>query len=563
MKGLNFQVQETTIVDSPNRMDIACFVGFVDYRPNASRDDIDQWLFQQSWVLDKDPDTDLSADYLATYHRESAETLRDVPVPIESWERFRELFAWNERDYGNDLRGAAYLAAAVRSFFAQGGRKCYVVRVGSPADSGLTFAQREALLDLLVPGFANGQVSSLVNDRKSWHGVGHVLGLPEVTMLCLPDLPDLLRADLPDFAIEAPAEEVRGEEQFVECSEPAPVPLTENLVTGLSVPCCAPTGYINWAKVINQVALFISRSRRDIQLVAAVPLPTDEINNLFAFLHKQKITTGTLDEMIEVVIEGDLKEQIKIGIASAFVQLVYPWLKTSTSSILPQGIEPPDGRLAGMLASNAISRGAFRSITAVSPNSVSAVFPKLSRQELYGLEPKEPDNNAHKPADRDSPKSTSKAHAKTALVDRVSIFGNNIDGISLLSDVTTSNRSAHRPANVNRIISMVLRATRQAGETYVFENNGEVLWAEVTQGLNSLLDTLFRLGALRGKLAEDAYFVRCDRSTMSQQDIDSGRLIAIVHFEPAASIESIDVVLNLRQNSQLPLQSIGLVQAVA
>ena len=528
MKGINFQVQKPPMAESPNRMDIACFVGFIDHRPDSPRDDINQWLFQQSWLLDGDPEADLSADYLATYHRESAKELLDVPVPVESWERFTDLFAWNERDYGNGLRGAGYLAAAVRSFFAQGGRKCYVVPVASPAATTLLFAQREVLIDLLVPGFATGQVSSLANDRKSWHGVGHLLGLPDVTMLCMPDLPELLRAELSEVPVEAPAD-VYGEEQFVECSEPLPLSPADNLVTALSVPDCGIDEYEKWAEVVNQVALFISRSRRDVQLIASLPLPSKEIDNLSRFLHQQDYFSGSLEN--------------GTSIASAFVQLVYPWIETAGSGLLPQGLEPAEGALVGMLASNAISRGAFRSVTGMRQSDIRNVYPRLSQEIMQ---------NVYFPESSQKP-----------LIDRLSLFGDSINAVTLLSDVTTSNTSAHRPANVNRTISMVLRAARQSGENYVFENNGEALWAEITQHLNSVLGTLFKLGALRGKEPEEAFFVRCDRSTMSRQDLDSGRVIALVHFEPAASIESIDVVLNLQQNGQASLQSLGIERAVA
>jgi hypothetical protein len=528
MKGINFQVAKPPMAESPNRMDIACFVGFIDHRPDAQRADIDRWLYQQSWVLDKDPDPGLSADYLATYHRESAKELIDVPVPIESWDTFTQLFAWNERDYGNGLRGAGYLAAAVRSFFAQGGRKCYVVSVASPPATTLTFAQREVLIDLLVPGFDSGQVSSLANDRKSWHGVGHLLGLPDVTMLCMPDLPDLLRAELSGVPVEVPAD-VYGEEQFVECSEPLPLSPADNLVTALSAPDCGNDEYEKWVEVVNQVALFISRSRRDVQLIASLPLPNNEIDNLSRFLHQQNYFSGSLEN-------GN-------SIASAFVQLVYPWVETAGSGLLPQMLEPAEGALVGMLASNAISRGAFRSVTGMRQSDIRNVYPRLSQEETQSI---------YFPGTSQKP-----------LIDRVSLFGDSINAVTLLSDVTTSNTSAHRPANVNRTISMVLRAARQSGENYVFENNGEALWAEITQHLNSVLGTLFKLGALRGKEPEEAFFVRCDRSIMSRQDLDSGRVIALVHFEPAASIESIDVVLNLQQNGQASLQSLGIERAVA
>jgi phage tail sheath protein FI len=133
----------------------------------------------------------------------------------------------------------------------------------------------------------------------------------------------------------------------------------------------------------------------------------------------------------------------------------------------------------------------------------------------------------------------------------------------VLSDVTTSNFSVHRPANVNRIISMVIRIVRLAGEDYVFENSGEALWAEITQRLSEVFRLLFDLGALRGKQANDAFYVRCDRSTMTQQDLDSGRVVVEIQFDPAASIESIEVVLAMQQGGSVSLSSIGMQQAVA
>ena len=533
MKGINFHAHKPPLAESPNRMDIACFVGFVDYRADAQRDDIDEWLYQQSWRHS-------NAGYRATYHRDSADELLDVPVPIESWERFSQLYAWNERDYGHGLKGAGYLAASVRSFFAQGGRKCYVVRVGSPPPADLNFALRQLMIDLLVPGFATRQISIQASNRNSWQGVGHLLGLPDVALLCMPDLPDLLRAELSEEPIEAPAE-VYAEERFVECSDPAPTPAADSLLTDLTAPGCSEAGFQKWAEVIHQVALFISRQRRDVQLVASVPLPNQEINNLFKFFHDQ----GFLDGMLEST-KSTLEETSEppMNIASSFVQLAYPWLETAGSNWLPQRLEPAEGTLAGMLASNAMARGAYRSITGLRQSDISAVHPRLSREAMHAIYSKE--------ATLDS--------LQTPLISRVSLFGDSINSVTLLSDVTTSNSAAHRPANVNRIISMVLRATRQLGEDSVFENNGEALWADITQRLSGVLGTLFKLGALRGKEPDDAFFVRCDRSTMSQQDLDSGRVIALIHFEPAASIESIDVVLNMRQNGQLALQSIGIEQ---
>ncbi len=60
-----------------------------------------------------------------------------------------------------------------------------------------------------------------------------------------------------------------------------------------------------------------------------------------------------------------------------------------------------------------------------------------------------------------------------------------------------------------------------------------------------MLEAFRREGAYGGNSASEAYQVRCDASTMSQNDIDNGRLIAEITVLPAASITRITVVLNL------------------
>lgn len=62
----------------------------------------------------------------------------------------------------------------------------------------------------------------------------------------------------------------------------------------------------------------------------------------------------------------------------------------------------------------------------------------------------------------------------------------------------------------------------------VFENNGPRLWADVTEAVSSFLYNEWRSGNLLGATPEQAYFVRCDRSTMTQNDLDNGRLICLI-----------------------------------
>jgi hypothetical protein len=62
----------------------------------------------------------------------------------------------------------------------------------------------------------------------------------------------------------------------------------------------------------------------------------------------------------------------------------------------------------------------------------------------------------------------------------------------------------------------------------VFEPNGERLWANIRQTISDFLYTEWRNGALLGSTVEQAFFVRCDRSTMTQNDLDNGRLVCLI-----------------------------------
>ena len=62
----------------------------------------------------------------------------------------------------------------------------------------------------------------------------------------------------------------------------------------------------------------------------------------------------------------------------------------------------------------------------------------------------------------------------------------------------------------------------------VFEPNGERLWANITQTVSDFLYNEWRSGALLGTTADEAYFVRCDRTTMTQNNLDNGQLVCLI-----------------------------------
>ena len=76
----------------------------------------------------------------------------------------------------------------------------------------------------------------------------------------------------------------------------------------------------------------------------------------------------------------------------------------------------------------------------------------------------------------------------------------------------------------NYLESSIDRGTQWA----VFEPNGERLWANVRQTIADFLYNEWRGGALLGSSVDEAFFVRCDRSTMTQNDLDNGRLVCLI-----------------------------------
>jgi hypothetical protein len=80
-----------------------------------------------------------------------------------------------------------------------------------------------------------------------------------------------------------------------------------------------------------------------------------------------------------------------------------------------------------------------------------------------------------------------------------------------------------------------------------FEPNDEPLWAELREQVGSFLYQRFRDGAFQGQTANEAYFVRCDRSTVTQSDIDNGVVSIVFGFAPLKPAEF--VVITIRQRT--------------
>ena len=95
---------------------------------------------------------------------------------------------------------------------------------------------------------------------------------------------------------------------------------------------------------------------------------------------------------------------------------------------------------------------------------------------------------------------------------------------------------AHERMPTKRLALHIKESVQQSLGWVVFEPSSEALWSRVRAEVETVLHALFVQGALQGSKPRDAYIVKCGMDTMTQSDIDNGRLnveIGIAALKPA------------------------------
>jgi hypothetical protein len=408
----------------------------------------------------------------------------------------------------------ATLPRAVDAFFRIGGRRAWVVPLGAPLPYLVSRTERlAALLRLLAPdaraeppahldetAAASLWLPPLAGRRElpeRWRGLAAALGIEEAFLLCLPDLAELASPppEAPPAALAAAA---GPPERFAPCVVPAPAAFASP-APGLPAPALDRAGLTLWRRVVRHLLVWLADEAPDRMLLLSVP----------PLLPEPLPRAG--EAGLASLLDG-LPEP-----ASGLCQLVQPWLATPDSTDLPGGVLPPEAALAGLLAGHALTRGSFLS-AAGTPVAATRLAPVL------------PD-----------------ADGRTARFEAVA------DGTVLATDRTPSPDPVARHAAVRRLTALLLRHAARLGAAAVFEPSGERLWRDVEIRLELLLERIFAAGGLRGRDAREAFFARCSRSTMTQADIDNGRVVAEVGFAPALPVERIRVRLALDRSSLVAL----------
>lgn len=102
-------------------------------------------------------------------------------------------------------------------------------------------------------------------------------------------------------------------------------------------------------------------------------------------------------------------------------------------------------------------------------------------------------------------------------------------GLAAKPDASTLSHDAEwKYVNVRRYLAHLTESIGRGIEWAVFEPNSEASWEKVRAAVSDLLLREWQGGALKGARPEEAFFVKCDRSTMTQDDLDNGRLVLLV-----------------------------------
>jgi uncharacterized protein len=205
-------------------------------------------------------------------------------------------------------------------------------------------------------------------------------------------------------------------------------------------------------------------------------------------------------------------------IDTKFAALYYPWVEIRDPRPGGDALNvPPSGFIAGIYARTDIARGVHKAPANEVIRSIRGLEQAITKREQDVLNPQN-------------------INVLRAFPGR----GNRVWGARVLTS-----DSAWRYVPVRRLFLMIEESIDEATQWVVFEPNDEPLWARVRQSVTRFLLTQWRLGALQGATADEAFYVACDRTTMTQDDIDNGRLICEIGIAPVKPAEF--VIFRIRQ----------------
>jgi uncharacterized protein len=231
----------------------------------------------------------------------------------------------------------------------------------------------------------------------------------------------------------------------------------------------------------------------------------DIINALITHVSRQRAYRIAILETPPNQLASD-NEAVRSQIDSSYAALYVPWVLTpnplarSGSSIPAEIAIPPSGFIAGIYARNDAQNG----VAKAPANEVLLGASRFERNITFGEQ----------------------ALLNPLGINCLRYFPNR--GYRLWGARTATSDSEFQYVNVRRYLIYLEHSIDNSTQWAVFENNGPALWARVKESIDSFLYNEWKEGSLLGDSPAQAYFVRCDRTTMTQNDLDNGRMICLI-----------------------------------
>lgn len=247
----------------------------------------------------------------------------------------------------------------------------------------------------------------------------------------------------------------------------------------------------------------------DVSILAVPGVTAPEVQAaVIAFAENKKSCFAILD------VPADLKKVTDVAefremFDSTYAAMYHPWLEMVDAQAKRTALFPPSGAIAGIYARTDTERGVFKAPANEIIRGCTGLSCSYNEGEQDILNP--------------------------AGVNLIRSFPGR--GIRVWGARTISSNGLWKYLNVRRLFIYVEESIKANTSWVVFEPNSEVLWSRVTRTIESFLATCWRDGALAGTSPSEAFFVECGRTTMTQDDIDNGRLICNIGIAPVKPAE--------------------------
>jgi len=277
----------------------------------------------------------------------------------------------------------------------------------------------------------------------------------------------------------------------------------------------------------QRTGLFTLRNIEEISIVAApgrtsVALQNALINHCELMRYRFAVLDGQQppgDSIPDIQLQ---RQQFD----TKYAALYHPWVLVPdpfpTNGTIRQDYPiPPSGHMVGIYARTDIERGVHKAPANEVVRGVVGLQRLLNKEQHDILNPYPVNINV------------------------IRDFRTNNRGIRVYGGRVITSDSDWKYVNVRRLLIFIEASIDRGLQWVVFEPNAEPLWARVRRSISNFLTLVWRNGALEGTKPEEAYFVKCDRTTMTQTDIDQGRLIVLVGVAPVKPAEFVIVRIGL------------------